>query len=244
MRRVRQQPLAAVGTLGALAIVVIAAAATTGSWALQERHYGSLHWNPRPARPSPVPTLTPGPPQRPGSARAWGILQFDPRWIGYPLLLLLAAVLAIVLWRVWQRYRRTAGVDAPGAVPGDGVLLATEATPHLPPLLAGVARAQRSLRGAASSEDAIIAAWLAVEQGAQASGVQRHPAQTPTEFTVAVLASTGADPAAIEGLRDLYLRARFSAHPTGSAQIAAAAGHLSALEASWRSEPSAAGTGG
>lgn len=69
---------------------------------------------------------------------------------------------------------------------------------------------QGYLRSATSSKDAIIAAWLGLEHAAKEAGSVRDPAQTPTEFTLQVLADTPATPGAIQELLVLYQQARFT----------------------------------
>lgn len=60
--------------------------------------------------------------------------------------------------------------------------------------------------------DAVVAAWLALENAAADCGLARAPHQTPTEFTTTVLAGLRVDAAALDRLRGLYQRARFSTH--------------------------------
>jgi Domain of unknown function (DUF4129) len=57
--------------------------------------------------------------------------------------------------------------------------------------------------------DAVIAAWVQLEQSAAASGTERAAHQTPSEFTEAVLAEHSADAAALHELKAVYQRARF-----------------------------------
>src|SRR5690606_26927992 len=61
--------------------------------------------------------------------------------------------------------------------------------------------------------DAVVAAWLALEDAAATHGARRLASHTPTEFTATVLAATPAPPSDIATLRGLYQRARFSARP-------------------------------
>ena len=63
------------------------------------------------------------------------------------------------------------------------------------------------------ARDAVVAAWLALEQAAARGGTRRDPAQTPTEFTVALLRRHAADEAATAELLALYHRARFGSAP-------------------------------
>lgn len=63
--------------------------------------------------------------------------------------------------------------------------------------------------------DAVIRCWLALEDAGARVGTARDPAQTPTEFTAALLTSQQADPEATGELLSLYHRARFgSAAPS------------------------------
>ena len=60
-----------------------------------------------------------------------------------------------------------------------------------------------------SPSDAVVAAWLRLEQAAADSGAPREDHQTPTEFTGALLVRYEVDPTATSTLRRLYQRARF-----------------------------------
>jgi hypothetical protein len=57
--------------------------------------------------------------------------------------------------------------------------------------------------------DAVIAAWVQLEEAAAAGGTGRAPHQTPSEFTETVLYQHNADAEALKDLRKLYHRARF-----------------------------------
>jgi len=73
-----------------------------------------------------------------------------------------------------------------------------------------VAEALQQLDSAATPTDAIILAWLALEDAAHRFGVTRDPSQTPTEFTSNLLAKSAVPTDDLVGLRTVYLRARFS----------------------------------
>src|SRR5674476_1258962 len=75
-----------------------------------------------------------------------------------------------------------AGIEQGDAYTGPGVAL-----PNLPTLREGVVEADQQLRRFVRPADAVIAAWVCLEQAAARSGVLRDPAATPTEFTVKVL---------------------------------------------------------
>lgn len=57
--------------------------------------------------------------------------------------------------------------------------------------------------------DAVIAAWLTLEEAAEAEGAGRAPHQTSTEFTAALLGRHTTDEQALRQLLSLYQRARF-----------------------------------
>ena len=71
------------------------------------------------------------------------------------------------------------------------------------------ARRELELRRSGPPSDAVVAAWVRLEEAAAESGAPRAPHQTPTEFTTALLAEHVADDRAVGRLRGLYQRARF-----------------------------------
>ena len=107
------------------------------------------------------------------------------------------------------------------------------ADPDTQALRRGARTALELLDEIADPQDAVIRSWLALEQAAEASGAPRRPADSPTEFTGAVLRSTAADPVAVRSLLNLYHRARFSDHPVGIAEVKQARACVSALCRSW-----------
>lgn len=75
--------------------------------------------------------------------------------------------------------------------------------------------------------DAVIAAWLRLEEAAAEHGTLRLAHQTPTEFTAEVLAGHGEIEDALDELRRLYHRARFArAEAIGPAEAEAAGAAL------------------
>lgn len=155
----------------------------------------------------------------------------DLSWL-LPLLAALAAgAVAFLLWRLYRRYQQTAQERRRERDASGNVVLPT--TPEVPVLIQGVEAAQRSLDEIADPNNAVVAAWLALEEAAAASGVPRRRAETPTEFTVDVLRSTRADAAATQELLSLYHRARFSAAGVSRTDVSAASRCLAALARSW-----------
>ena len=146
--------------------------------------------------------------------------------------LLVVAVLLALLLRSRRHDAAAAPLTADAAAPA-GAGPAGWPRPLLERTLAA-AQAELSARAPGEPRDAVVAAWLQLEQGAAAAGVPRRPAQTPTEFTTALL--TGLLPgdterAALDELRRLYSRARFGPAPLDADAPERAAAALSALRA-------------
>jgi Domain of unknown function (DUF4129) len=221
--------LGVLAAVAGLLVLAVLGAATGGHWQLRQRSWLRPDGNAATVAPSPRPDLRtrfPTPPAAPSNAAH---LTFG--WLRTAgLILLVLAVAAAVLW-LWQRYRRSALDSLPDEPLATAGLL--EVPPDVPLLRQGVQAAQRSLAEIADPNNAIVAAWLALEEAASSSGVHREPAQTPTEFTVAVLADTAADPQATSDLLHLYHRARFSSAGVGAAEVTQAVNCLAILAASW-----------
>lgn len=151
--------------------------------------------------PSPQPVQEP-----PTADTAWATLI-----ITVLIALLIAALLGLTVRKLLaiRRERHTtpdnlAAGTTTGTL-GDDV--------DLPELQDAVTRALAHLDGHARPRDAVVAAWVALEEAAARAGAHRDPAQTPTEFAGTVLAATPAPPAAVTRLRTLYQRARFTDRP-------------------------------
>jgi hypothetical protein len=71
-----------------------------------------------------------------------------------------------------------------------------------------------------TATDAVIACWVALEDAAASAGVARQPSETPSEFTVRVLAVGGISAPELTRLAGLYREARYSSH--GSSEEARA----------------------
>lgn len=163
--------------------------------------------------------------------------------------LLLAGLVAYGLYRLFRRLREAwlpedaeAGIDRldDGDVPGETLVV------DISSLATAVARADAHLAAAAEPGDAVIAAWVALEDEAALQGAGRDPAQTATEFTTVLLEHTPAPPDAVAVLRGLYHRARFTDHPVTADDVRRARESIgriaAALDASVFARP--AGVGG
>jgi len=127
------------------------------------------------------------------------------------ILLALAVLILLVRWIV----RAVRALMATRIVRAERDHLATAGTMPGSPLspqevVDAVQSALQQLDGARDPSDAVIAAWLALEQAASRHGMTRDPAQTPTEFTATLFEQSAAPPEDTINLRDLYSRVRFS----------------------------------
>jgi hypothetical protein len=208
----------------AVGMVAVIAAGTGGPWSIADRFH---LWGGEPTYTEPSVTVRPATPlatPRPTPDTS-GWLQ--------PVLWALAVVAVLVVaFFVWRLLpRRTPKAQRPAAL-GDHVL-GQPLTESAPAVQQGLGAAQHLLDTVADPTDAVLAAWVALEQAADRSGHPRRPADTPTEFTVEVLTATPADRGAVTTLLRLYHRARFSGTGVGPEAVATARRCLDDLARSW-----------
>lgn len=193
-----------------LVTVVVLGAATAAPWRLDppDRPVPELSM---PAQTMPTTTGEPSP-APPADERP----PTDVRWLGLAAAILLGLLAAALLTFAARQILALRKQDT-RARPDH---LATGATTDtlgddvdLPEIQDAVTRALAHLEGHARPRDAVVAAWVALEEAADRAGTRRDPAQTPTEFAGTVLAATPAPPAAVARLRTLYQRARFTDRP-------------------------------
>lgn len=84
----------------------------------------------------------------------------------------------------------------------------------------------RSAGAGGQSRDAVIICWQRLESAAAAGGPGRDPAQTPSEFTVQLLAARNVDRGSLDTLLRLYQRARFGSEALPESASAQALGAL------------------
>jgi hypothetical protein len=147
----------------------------------------------------------------------------DIRWLGIIaaifLGLLVATILTLAVRKLLAIYRQRTTTTTPDNLTGDTTTSTLADDVDLPELQDAVSRALAHLDGHTRPRDAVVAAWVALEDAAARAGAHRNPAQTPTEFAGAVLATTPAPPTAVARLRTLYQRARFTDRPIDRATV-------------------------
>lgn len=127
------------------------------------------------------------------------------------LLLLAAVVLAVaILARLKLVLRRRRRLDPGGLRGSAGSLLEGEGPEEEE--LARVLQARISTIGEGSPRNAIVAAWIALEQVAEGAGVPHLPPDTSTDFALRTLSTHAVDRDALHELAALYREARFSTH--------------------------------
>lgn len=164
--------------VGALLLVVIAARGTS-----------PVTFQPPPAEPDVRDTVPP----------ASGIPQVEvsTEGSGIPFLILMSVLIGFVLFGLIGMALAVSFTR--GRAKGErGVEIVEQETPAPPNFRQHAERALIELRANREPKDAVIAAWLKLEEAQP-----REPHLTPTEFTKAL-------PADATTLRELYQRARFS----------------------------------
>lgn len=231
----RVNPVLAGAAILLVLVLVVLAAAATGPWERPPLGGGATGQEGLTPPSIELPSQTATQSIPPQDAADGGSGSPILRWVLYGLGLAVAVIVALLVLRFLMVFLRRAdgpGIDARIAQPVTDV-------PEVdaPTMREGIAQARSILDSDRPPHDAIVLAWLALEHAAVAAGVGRTPAQTPTEFTAVVLDRTPAQRDAVDVLRELYSRVRFSDEPVSDADgdaaraaIAAIAEHWSAVE--------------
>lgn len=227
-----------------LALVVVIAAGVTGT-----AHFGGARWLPnlKTTGHRPVPrTAVPGPtaPHRVLKPRSGG----SPV-IGQILILAVIAIVvvgvAVMLWYWWvgRQSRAALGQNAVAVTTTSTVPSEPEPEPDAPALRTGIDLALHVLDEQRDPADAIVRAWLGLQETAEESGLARRPSETPTEFTSRIMSRALTDDRAIKTLLRLYLRTRFGDHPVTEDDVSTVREALQELLRTWPAHPSGAGAG-
>ncbi|GAA4711079.1 protein of unknown function (DUF4129) [Promicromonospora umidemergens] len=194
-----------------LLTVVVLGVATATPWRFNPPQLATTE-PPVPEQLLPAQTSSPSPLAAPPTSPP-----ADIRWLGIIAAILLGLLIATILTLAIRKLlalHRARTTTTPDKLTGGTTTTGTLADDvDLPELQDAVSRALAHLDGHARPRDAVVAAWVALEDAAARAGAHRNPAQTPTEFAGAVLATTPAPPTSVARLRTLYQRARFTDRP-------------------------------
>lgn len=153
--------------------------------------------------------------------------------VGAALIALLALIVRTLI-RAWRDrpLRRRDAAEVSSALTG------IDATPEsdvaVPVIQRGIVGALRAIEDRAAPSDAIVAAWVGLEESAADAGVRRATSETPGEFVLRIITLRAgvADEAA--QLLDLYERVRFGTHVASEHDRDTARHALRRIEGVWR----------
>ncbi|GAA1524359.1 hypothetical protein HD600_000043 [Microbacterium ginsengiterrae] len=224
----------AVGILAAFGAVMLAAS-VQGTPTLTPADFLS-------STPAPVvlpdeaasPLATPMPLPEPSNDVVGAILGVIFLLLGAAVVALLATLLVRALMRMWRdrphRRRDTAEVGAETV----STEAPREADAAAPVIRRGIAGALRIIDERADPHDAIIAAWVGLEESAADAGLVRGRSETPAEFTLRIITRREGITDAATSLLRLYEQIRFGGHASGEDDRAAARSALRMIEEGWR----------
>jgi hypothetical protein len=163
-------------------------------------------------------------------------------WVAVAIMIVGVAVL---LWRLWagRPSRAATGPVAALDTATSEIPIEPEPEPDTPALRTGIELALQVLDEQREPADAIVRAWLGLQETAAESGIVRRAAETPTEFTSRILSRAFTDDRAVRTLLRLYLRTRFGDHPVTTDDVATVRAALQELVRTWPAPEVPAGTG-
>jgi HAMP domain-containing protein len=225
--------------VAATAVVGLAALAVLFVWASGPIRWGAPRWTVVPPR-QPLQTAEPQPSVSHPPAPVSTVPEQAQKILMLVGAILLCVVLLFVLYQLARRLRRTSRVrrDAsagdltgiPTAIP------APDAEPEPEPVVQGLERALRILDDERSADDAIVQAWLGLEEASVASGAGRRPAETPSEYAARVITRFDTDADAVDVLLDLYQGVRFGTRHADADTIRTARECIVRLTRSWHAD--------
>lgn len=155
-------------------------------------------------QPAATPTLADPEPGAPPEANSDSIIN------GWLLLQVLVA--ALLAWLILRLFRNREPAEPEGFVePPDPLAELLEAT-----ALDGRGDAPAPFAG--EPRNAVVACWVALEEGLARAGLAPAPSETSLDLTLRVLQRWEVDPQTLSDLAALYREARFSRHPITAAQ--------------------------
>ncbi len=235
MKRDRAQTALIVAVVSVLCVVVAIGAALQGDLAFSGPRWipGGGALTPPRVSATPVPGSSATPIRTP-PASAGVVFSWVP--IAIVLGCLLIAVLALIVVYL-LRHRRRPGEKSQLTIDAEfdelSELAGNDVDADLPTLHRGLVRASEALEVYREPRDAIVRAWLGLQEAAEDSGLRRRPSETPTEFTTRVFESVEADRSAAAALLEVYLRVRFRPVPATESDVRQARDAIDRLRETW-----------
>jgi len=225
-------PLIYAGVLALFSVAILAASLS-----------GTPRFTPGKSEPEPLPppdpvatfSGAPFPPQQPSDNPPSLLIVLAV----IVALIVVAALVAGAVWlvrvlvRAWRerRLQRRPGISTDAAISSE---LIVENTVDEPTIRRGIAAARATIITHAEAGDAIVAAWVGLEETAADSGVGRGKSETPAEFTLRILLRRPGIEQAARDLLALYEGVRFGGHAADEQMRAAAVHALDVIEEGWR----------
>ena len=149
------------------------------------------------------------------------------------------AMLFLLLWLFWRVLRvlwqrRPLSRQAGGEVGIGAVTTAGDEAVDAGTIRAAALDARQAIDAHRDPADAIVAAWVHLEEASARAGRARAPSETPAEFTMRILRRRPGLDAELGALLGLYESVRFGGREADEAQRATARRCLAAIEEGWR----------
>ena len=245
--RMRSHPVLL--TSAALGVLIVAAAGISGTI-----HFAGPRWVPHwvPHWKTLANKQTPAKVRAPSTGAPLRITPShgtDRFPLGEVLLWIIIGIAVIgvasLLWQWWNRrpLREATGLHSVVVTETTEIPIEPESEPDTPALRSDIELALQMLDEQREPADAIVRAWLGLQETAEESGIVRQPAETATEFTSRILSRAVVDDRAVRTLLRLYLRTRFGDHPVTSDDVAAVRMALQELVRTWPASDARAETG-
>lgn len=225
---------AAVGVIG-LFVVVMFAASVQGIPTITPPELAPLNgesFEIPEATMSPEPTRTP--PPEPVTDIVSVILHIVFLLVGVAVAVLIAFFIVRALLRLWRdrplRTRDGADVGSAMTVPDES----QESDATAPMIRRGIDGALRSIDERDEPGDAIVAAWVGLEESAADAGLTRGRSETPAEFTLRIITRRAGITDAATALLALYERVRFGGYSADEDDRDTARAALNTIEEGWR----------
>ena len=226
-------------TIAVSGVAVLAALAVVGVWAAGPTRWSVPRWrvSQRPLPPAtPIPQASASPPAVRDLAPPAGVQYAVSLILIVAACLVMLLILYALLRRLRPRRRVRRDVLAEGLEVAPALGDEPDAAPEAAPVARGIARALQILDEERTADDAIVRAWLGLEDAAVASGAGRRPAETPGEYAARIIRRFEADGDAVDTLLDLYQGVRFGGRHGDAAAIDTARECLRRLAASWHED--------